>query len=275
MVLEEVKKYIHEKLIDEDTSAVLLIGSWATGNYSDPFDIDIMLIKKAQLSEMYRMDVPTDNFQLDVYVYDHNSLYNDLNGEQDSLNHINNISLALLGLCTAEVLYDHDQTINQLIELAKNWNWNSSSENYLNFEVNLSEIEWIKNAMNEDIRALELAKERFKSGKAITTRKKDYPELLIDVDEEKSRNLMALVEKAYASLGLTIQWSELNDARKSLANSEWNKAFASMKDVLRYMLRYALPSVPEQILDPNLWNSTSINNISEELKIALKTAFKY
>lgn len=273
MILDDVKVYINDNLVDEDTTAVLLIGSWANGNYSDPFDIDLMVIKKAQLTEMYRQDIPTDTFQLDVYIYDQDALYSDLDGKQESLNHINNISLALLGLVTAQILYDKEGTVSSKIDIAKEWSWDSSSLSYLDIPVENSEDGWIKNAIDEDMKLLEIAKQRFADGQPITTRKKDYPSLLVDVDEAKAKLLMDQLNIAYTKLGVGIEWSELNDAKKSLACAEWKKAFASMKDVLRYMLRYELPSVPEQILDPNLWNSPSMHSISNELESALITAF--
>ena len=61
MIIDEVKSYIQKELIDDDTMSVLLIGSWANNNFSDPYDIDIMIIKKAQLTEMLKAIINPNN----------------------------------------------------------------------------------------------------------------------------------------------------------------------------------------------------------------------
>ena len=73
MVLEIVKQFCIEKLVDEDTQSVLLTGSWARGDGTDVNDIDIIIIKQFQLVDMHNYHEEKRNSTLDIWQYDKDS----------------------------------------------------------------------------------------------------------------------------------------------------------------------------------------------------------
>lgn len=273
MVLEEVKQYIIDNMVDEDTTSISIIGSWGKGVGKDPFDIDVLVVKKFQLTEMYNQTIEETNFHLDVWIYDHDSLQESLEQPIIDINQINRISLTILGLSSADVIYMKDDTIKQKIEKAKNWNWDHNLKDLLKFELSSNGDGWIKNAISEDLRYLNAAITRLGEGKPVTHRKKDYPEIMEQGDEIRATKLMELTLMAYNSMNVDIKWTELRDAQRSLDLGDWNNCLASLKDILRFLLRYDLPSTPQQLMDPNLWLSVTEMQISTNLRTALEFAF--
>ena len=81
------------------------------------------------------------------------------------------------------------------------------------------------------------------------------------------------MEKAYTELGLEVSWPELADANKAIDTKEWKIALASIKDVLRFVLRYDLHTTPNQLLDPSIWQDTDEVELTESLEEALKIVF--
>ncbi|MCY3414675.1 MAG: hypothetical protein INQ03_23700 [Candidatus Heimdallarchaeota archaeon] len=271
MVLDEVKKYLLEHVLDDDTGAILIIGSWAKGDHSDPMDIDVMIVKKYQLTEMYNHEYNANSFQIDAYVYDQDTLLSELQGSPNNIDEINNVSMALLGLKNSLIIYQKEDLADKLIAMANSWSWKQELIDYLNPKIDMPDSGWRKKAVEEDLILFEEARKRLLQGQPITSRKKDYVVLLQDYSEQYALDLMDLVDVAYKELAIEIMWTEFKDAKTSLSAGNWSKTVASLKDVLRYLLRYNLPTAPLHLLDPNLWISEM--SISPALEQALEMAF--
>jgi len=73
-VLELAKSWAVENLKDDDTVSILLVGSWAEGSGSDVNDIDIIVIKQFQLMAIAHQEHKSDEFILDIWIYDKDSI---------------------------------------------------------------------------------------------------------------------------------------------------------------------------------------------------------
>ncbi|MDH5403929.1 MAG: hypothetical protein OEY49_15635 [Candidatus Heimdallarchaeota archaeon] len=274
-VLDKAREWSLSNLKDIDSVAVLLVGSWARGTGTDVNDIDIIIIKRNQLSAIYHEEHVLDGYTLDIWVHDLDNLNNELTKKADDLNQVGNISLVLSFLKDAVIWYQDESLIDigKLQEKAKAWKWDNSYKDYLSFKTSMPTSDWAKIAYSENLELLDAALKRLDSGEPISHRRKDYPELFKDVSEEKAKDAVEKTVQAYNHLGLTREWTELKDATKAIDTGDWVNAIASIKDVLRFIIRYDLPSVPEQLMDPNLWSSGEQMTMSSELLEALKAAF--
>ncbi len=273
-MLPRVEKYCLEKLVDENVNTILLIGSWAKGISNDNFDIDLIVIRDAQLVDMYNEQINEDDFSLDIWYYDERSLYSDLQKKPEDLNKINTVSLTLLGLSGAKVIFDRNNTINKLFEIVSNWKWPEDTIKLLEFETEAPSSGWQKRAYEENIKQLEIGRECIKNNLPFTHRRKDYPELLYDTDEENVMQARELIKSAYNKLGISVQWSEWRDFEKAIRMRQWAIAFATIKDVARFILRYDLPSVPLQNLDPRIWHDATITELSPEVNRLMEHLFQ-
>ncbi len=272
-VLEEAKKWALEKLIDDDTLAILLVGAWAKGVGKDINDIDVILIKQFQLIGISHEEHRINEFNLDIWVHDKDAIHEDLYGEAADLNQINNTSMILAFLQDSVVWFEKEPFINELKEKANNWSWSSTYTEYLNFKEDIPSTLFLSQAYDENVMLLEAARKRLLEGKQVSHRRKDYPELIQDKTEDKARKVLELTEKAYLLSGIDRHWTEFDDGRKAILTSEWGKAVASLKDVLRFIVRYQLPSVPEQLLDPSIWKTIEEMTLSEDIRNALEEAY--
>jgi predicted nucleotidyltransferase len=266
MVLDMVKQFCLESLVDEDTQSVLLTGSWARGDGTDVNDIDIIIIKQFQLIDMHNYNEEKRHYTLDVWQYDKESFMKFLTTTPDDLNQIHKISLIIKGLVDSTIIYDKENFIGQYISIAQNWSWNPDSINLMNFQSEEPVKEWAKRAYLENLKYLELAKKCIETGKPISHRRKDFPKMLVNADETKVMAIMYLIQESYDLLGIEVKWPELEDAKKAINTEEWKSALASQKDVLRYILRYDLPTTPNQLLDPSIWQDTDQVNLTDSLE---------
>ena len=117
---------------------------------------------------------------------------------------------------------------------------------------------------------LENVKNCIREGRPISHRIKDYPELITDFEEEIAKRLMEITAKAYSDLGIKREWTEYKDAKKALQYQEWGLAVASLKDVLKFLIRSSLESPPNQLLDPNIWCLAEEADLPTNLKRALE-----
>lgn len=272
-VLEEAKKWALENLIDDDTLAILLVGAWAKGVGSDVNDIDVIVIKQFQLIGIYHEEHKIDQFNLDIWVHDKEAIHEDLHGEAVDLNQINNTSMILAFLEDSDVWFEKEPFINELKEKARTWSWSPAYTEYLNFKEDKPSTPSLSQAYDENLLLLEAARKRLVEGKQVSHRRKDYPELIQDKSEEKARKVLELTEKAYLLSGIDRHWTEFDDGRKAMLTNEWGKAVASLKDVLRFIVRYQLPLVPEQLLDPSIWKAVEDMTLSEDIRNALEEAY--
>ncbi len=273
MVLEIVKQFCMEKLVDEDTQSVLLTGSWARGDGTDVNDIDIIIIKQFQLVDIHNYHEEMRHFTLDIWQYDTDSFVNFLTTAPEDLNQIHKISLIIKGLVDSTIIFDKDNFIGQYISITQNWSWSPDSVNLMNFQSVEPVKQWAKNAYYDNLKFLESAKRCIQTGQAISHRRKDFPELLVPADGTKVMAIMYLIQEAYDQLGIEVRWPELEDAKKAINMNEWESALASQKNVLRYILRYDLPTAPDQLLDPSIWQDTDVVDLTESLEKALELTY--
>ncbi|MCE7737357.1 MAG: hypothetical protein GPJ54_20880 [Candidatus Heimdallarchaeota archaeon] len=272
-VLESAKSWAVENLKDEDTVSILLVGSWAEGSGTDVNDIDIIVIKQFQLMAIAHQEHKSDNFTLDIWVYDKDSIKEDIYGIATDLNQINNTSMILSFLPNAIVWYESDSIVYELQERASKWSWPSEYSTFLEFQNFPPTTPYLLNAYNENLQLIAAAKVRLSEGKPVSHRRKDYPELILDKNEEKALRVHDLTENAYLLSGIDRHWTEFDDGRKAIQTGHWANAVASLKDVLRFIVRYQLLSVPEQLLDPSIWKAIEEMTLSDELKAALEEAY--
>ncbi|MFV2015137.1 MAG: hypothetical protein ACC656_06915, partial [Candidatus Heimdallarchaeota archaeon] len=154
-----------------------------------------------------------------------------------------------------------------------NWSWSSEYTEFLEFKEFPPNTPYLLNAYEENLQLIDAAKTRLNEGKPVSHRRKDYPELILEKNEEKARNVLDFTEKAYSISGIDRHWTEFDDGRKAIQTGQWGNAVASLKDVLRFIVRYQLPSVPEQLLDPSIWKAVEEMTLSKELKKALEEAY--
>ncbi len=274
MVLEKAKQWALENLIDEETDAILLVGAWARGEGTDVNDIDLVILKRYQLVAIAHIEVPCDGFTLDCWIHDRDSIHYELYTEPTDSNQITNLSLTLKFLKEAIIWYEREQFVEELKVRAENWTWDPKIKQLLEFDAEPPQTAWALNAFNESKKLLEFAKVKVDQGLPITHRRKDYPELNQDYGEQVARQLMEATQEAYDNLGIERDWPEFKDAVKALNHGNWTNAVASLKDVLRFIIRYELPSVPDQLLDPKLWTNAEKVHLSDPTLRALKIAFE-
>ncbi|MHA2249439.1 MAG: hypothetical protein ACXAD7_03705 [Candidatus Kariarchaeaceae archaeon] len=272
-VLDTSKEWANNNLIDDDTLAILLVGSWARGEIGDPNDIDLIIIKQFQLVGISHQEHKQAEFSLDTWVHDRDALKSDLFEDAVDLNQINNISMLITALCDAIIWYEKEPFVVEFIEKAKNWSWDSSYTKYLEFDHSPPTTPWARKAYDENLKLLEAGNKRLHEGKPVSHRRKDYPELVSDANEHLAKECMELTIKAYDSLGIDRSWSEFADAKKALSMAKWNDVIDSLKDVLRFILRYELPAVPDQLLDPRIWIKPDSMSLSDPVKAAFEKIY--
>lgn len=272
-ILETAKNWAVENLKDEDTISILLVGSWAKGSGTDVNDIDIIVIKQFQLIAIAHQEHKLDNFTLDIWVHDIDAIKEDIFGIPIDLNQINNTSMILSFLEHAIVWFETEPILSELKEKALVWSWSSKYSKFLEFDKITPKTPYLLNAYNESLQLIDAAKVRLRKGKPVSHRRKDYPELILEKSEEKAKLVHDLTEKVYSTSGIDRHWTEFDDARKAIQTGHWANAVASLKDVLRFIVRYQLPLVPEQLLDPSIWKAVEDMTLSEELKNALEEAY--
>jgi len=272
-VLDTAKNWALENLKDDDTVSILLVGSWAKGSGTDVNDIDVIVIKQFQLIAIAHQEHKLDNFTLDIWIYDKDAIKEDIYGTACDLNQINNTSMILSFLENAVVWYETEPIVSNLQETVSNWSWSPEYQKFLEFKEQPPSILYLLNSYQENLQLIEAAKTRLNEGKPVSHRRKDYPELILEKSEEKARKVLDLTEKAYLMSGIDRHWTEFDDGRKAIQTGQWGNAVASLKDVLRFIVRYQLPSVPEQLLDPSIWKAVEEMTISEELMEALEEAY--
>lgn len=272
-ILDNAKEWALNNVIDDDTLAVLLVGSWARGQGTDVNDIDVIVIKQYQLFAIMDQEHKQEGYTLDVWIHDIDAIKSELEDPASDLNQVNNISMILSFLDSCVVWFEREPIIDDLKTRVSSWSWDPDYHKFLEFNSVEPEADYLKNAYNESLAILEASKKRLDGGKEVSHRRKDYPELVKESSEELAQKVLGLTLTAYEKMGIERHWTEFGDAKKAVSMGNWGNALASLKDVLRFMIRYDLPSVPEQLLDPSIWKTVEDMHISPELAEALKAAF--
>lgn len=276
MVLEKAKAWAIENLVDDETIALLLVGAWARGEGTDINDIDVVQIKQFQLVAISHIEFPADGFVLDCWIHDKDAMIYEMSVDPMDSNAITTLSITLRFLKDAIIWFEKEPFfVEELQQRAKEWKWNPELVSLLEFKAEEPQTNWARNAFLENQKFLEVARQKLLKGEPVTHRRKDYPEINQDYDQETATKLWEATKKAYGNLGIQRDWPEFKDAEKALNHKNWKNAVASLKDVLRFILRYELPSVPDQLLDPRIWKNAEEVHLSEDTLQALKIAYDY
>jgi hypothetical protein len=155
-VLESAKQWANQNLIDDDTLALLLVGSWARGIETDPNDIDLLVIKQFQLVGIVHHEHKQAEFTLDGWVHDKDALQSELFEPAEDLNKLNNISMIVTALKDAVIWYEKEPFITEYIEKAKNWSWNPEYTKFLQFESEPPSSDWARQAYQENLQLLDV-----------------------------------------------------------------------------------------------------------------------
>ncbi len=276
MVLEKAKEWAINNLVDDETIALLLVGAWARGEGTDVNDIDVVQIKQYQLVAISHIEFPADGFVIDCWVHDKDAMIYEMSVDPIDSNAITTLSITLRFLKDAIIWFEREPFIvEELRQRASEWKWNTELVKLLQFEAEEPETNWARNAFHENMEFLEKARQKLLNGEPVTHRRKDYPEINQNYDKETATKLWEATRKAYENLGIQRDWPEFKDAEKALNHENWKNAVASLKDVLRFIIRYELPSVPDQLLDPKIWKYAEQVHLSEDTLNALKLAYDY
>lgn len=277
-ILDTARHWCFEHYLGEKQVAtrVVLAGSWARGTARDTNDIDIFLISDELNGDtMVRHEEHVlDEFTLDVWLYKAKHFKQMLTKWPKDLNDIHDISLILSFLRDARVWHDPGHVLDEFIEKAKEWEWNAEYKKYLEINAEVPTVQWARKAYEEDLEILRAAGERLDRGRPISHRRKDYDELTVEVDEQFTAKVRDLTLKAYTALEIRREWTELSDAKKAFNLGRWGNALASLKDVLRFLVRQCLGTdAPPIRLDPGLWSKAEKASLHPALLEALRAAF--
>lgn len=276
MVLEKAKAFaINHYSKDEDTVAILLVGAWARNTTADVNDIDVVVLKRFQLSPILSEDLIGDGFKLEAWIHDYDSFIYELESPIEDANNLATTSTILQALSEGIIWLDKtDGALSAYIEQAKSWVWDDSLTELLDFELQGEpQADWAKHAVEENLSMLKFAKQRIIDNLPVSHKRKNYPSLLKQFDETTARTVFEKTTAAIHASGINHMWSDYKDAEKALATGNWANVVASCKDVLRFLIRYDLVAVPTQLLDPNTWLAGEQLNLSKILRDAVEAAF--
>ena len=272
-ILEQIKKWSLENLLDESTLSILLVGSWAEGIQTEISDIDIVVIKESQSPFIQNKKVSILEKHLDIWFHDKNYMLNTINKQIESLSDIYQISLyvSFFGKCT--VWYEKEKFVQYNLKLCEKWKWNPENRLYIQMMGKPPESPWAIKAYEENLEILARYEYRFDNGLPITHRLKEYPELHPIVEETKVMELYKATMFLYQEQRIEKEWTEVIDAKKAIQEKKWALAFVSLKDVLYFLLRrYTSPPAME-LRDPSFWSFIESKIIPAEFDKALEIAY--
>ena len=272
-ILDELKKIVIEDLLDEETLAVLLVGSWANGTAKEFSDIDLVVIRSNQTPFIHNKKYEFQGKILDVWFHDAEYMIKALNKQIESLSDIYQASLYLSFLRNCKVWYEKNQFIQNRIILSQKWVWNPEHRIFIKMMGKPPTTPWAKKAYEENLQMLALFENRFDNGLPITHRLKDYPELHLPAEENKVKELFQITMKLFEEAKFEREWTEVIDAKKAIKNENWTIAFISSKDVLYFLLRRAVNPPSMERRDPSLWEFVEDKIIPVELLKALEIAY--
>jgi hypothetical protein len=275
ILLAQVKDFILSKFTLRETLGILLVGSYAIGRSRKSSDIDIIIFNKRQFPPVERQEVRFQGYDLDIWLYSQSYFEETFSKMATTPNHLGDISLFLGFLREAVIWYQEGIFLDKFITASYAWKWNPEYYALLEFSSRLPRKKWALNAFEEHLALLKAAKKRFKENNPISHRLKDYPELITDFNEEIAQRLMELTSEVYSELGIEREWTEYKDAKKAMVYKEWGLVVASLKDVLKFLIRIVLESSPDQLLDPMIWCFAEEGDLPANLKNALEFIYSY
>ncbi|MHA1778993.1 MAG: nucleotidyltransferase domain-containing protein [Candidatus Heimdallarchaeaceae archaeon] len=273
-ILSEVKNWCLVNLIDTQTLAMLLVGSQARGNAKPFSDIDLLLIKECQSKPIENRKIYFRDKVLDVWIHNSNYVLDTLNKRAKNMNDLLHQSLYLSLFRTSKIWYEKSDLLQEIFKKVECWRWNPEDISFLDLSAPIPTSDWAKKAFNENIKLLELMKEKFKKNAPLFHRLKEYPELNRDVKKEIVEAIFNRILSLYQEFGFEREWTELLNAKKAIREKEWAFAFSSLKDVLYFMLRSRLSGLPKEIKHPSIWaKAETAKDLPVELKRLLELVY--
>lgn len=272
-MLDELRNRVIEDLLDKETLAVLLVGSWADGTAKEFSDIDLVVFRSEQTPFIHNKKYEFQGKILDVWFHDAEYMMRTVNKQIENLSDIYQASLYLSFLRNCKIWYEKEHFIQNRIKLCQEWKWKPEHRIFIKMMGKPPKTPWAKKAYDENLKILELFEHRFDNGLPITHRLKDYPELHLPVNEIKAKELFQITIKLFEEEKFEREWTEVIDAKKAIKNENWTLAFASSKDVLYFLLRRYLAHPSMEIRNPSFWEFAEERIIPAELIQALEIAY--
>ena len=275
--LGDILKSVQMQGLSEDCIAIILAGSRAIGTHRNDSDIDIVLLSNLQSPPITNTKFDSMGFVFDVWTYDYEYFRSTLQQEAQNLNDVDNISLFLSILQGGKLLScssSYKKSIEMMIQRAQKWKW---KENYISdtyFPQSVPPEDAIyQTAYNENNVLLQLIRDHLQSQKLISHRLKDFNQYLIHLDLPDISDIFDIVDQAYHEAGISREWTELVDARKAVARNDDTLAIASLRDVIRFLVRISLENPPDQLLDPSIWHQAEVSDLPPALCQAISTMY--
>ena len=272
-MLEELRNRVIEDLLDEETLAVLLVGSWANGTAKEFSDIDLIVFRSDQTPFIHNKKYEFQGKILDVWFHDAEYMLKVINKQIESLGDIYQASLYISFLQNCKVWFEKEKFIQNKIDLCKNWKWKPEHRLFVKMMGKPPTIPWAKKAYDENLELLARYEYRFDNGLPITHRLKDYPELHPVVEKPKAMELYEITMFLYREQRIEREWTELVDANKAIKEKNWSVAFVSLKDVLYFLLRRYTSPPSMELRDPSFWTFIEEKILSAEFIQALEIAY--
>jgi len=272
-MLDELRNRVIEDLLDEETLAVLLVGSWVDGTAKEFSDIDLVVFKSEQTPFIYNKKYEFQGKILDVWFHDAEYMMKAINKQIESLGDIYQASLYVSFLQNCKVWFEKNHFIQNKIKLCKEWKWKPEHRLFIKMMGKIPETTWAKNAYKENLELLSLYEYRFDNGLPITHRLKDYPELYPIIDESKAKELYEATMFLYREQRIEREWTEVIDAKKAIQEENWTVAFVSLKDVLYFLLRRYISPPSMELRDPSFWSFVEEKILLAEFIKALEIAY--
>ena len=272
-ILVKIKTWIIANLVDDNTDAALLVGSWVEGRATEKSDIDIILIKNNQPTPIQNIKTNVEGRNLDIWIHSQEYMKETFQKTNSSLSDIYQKSLFLSFLNNCKVWFERENFIEKCKPIFEGWEWDSKDRIYIKMLGKPPKSEWAKKAYDENLLLLSQFENNFDNNLPISHRLKDYPEVYKSVKKSKVMDLYKAVIPLFEELNLEREWTEITDSKKAILEENWSVAFVSLKDILYFLLRrYVSPPSMER-RDPSFWTFVESKIIPQEYINALEIAY--
>ncbi len=273
-MVEDIFEHIRER-IDDETSAILLVGSRVDGTHREDSDIDFVIVRRNQDRPIINQKETFHSHELDLWFYDEEFITGLLERPASNYADLSLQSLVLSFLWSNSLVYRRDEMIDDILLTSKVWTWSEEVRTLLDYDSVPPQDKTLRKYYFENLDLLRIMRMRLDENKTVSHRSKDNKEHLIEQDDEGIHEVYNSVVAAYQSEGISREWTELADARKAIKKERWTLAVASLRDVLRFLVRIDCRLSEYDIVDPMMWTLAE-NSLSNDLvKTALKIMMKH
>ena len=245
----------------DDTNAVLLLGSVSTGNIHPESDLDIVVIKNQEKPLIQRKQSTIDEIEIDLW--EHSTYYYERLFKQDwKPDEMFLYSLFLNILQTCDILYDKNSKFIEYQKMALRWEWSESCKDFIQSKYDNTTLK-MENLHPSGLEAslyqkklllLETCLMLFEQGMPVSNRNKDLYKRHVELSKSNNfediwgipsvENLSELVEQGIAFFYSEIRnrelFTELYDARKHIENGEFFLSLISLQNGAYYVGRAGL-----------------------------------